>query len=49
MSDNFICIFVEVQNLTFKIKNIQEITFIRLNTYCTKESNPFIEMLILIH
>ena len=49
MWDYFTLIFVEVQEVTFKIKNTQEITFMRLNTYCTKKTNSFIEMLISIH
>ena len=38
-------IFAGVQNMTFKIKNTQEATFVRLNTYCI---NSFIEILISI-
>ena len=42
-------LLADVQDVTFKIKNTQEIAFMRLNTYCTKKNNSFIEMLISIH
>ena len=49
VQDYFICIFAEVQNVTFKIKDIQEITFIMLKTNYTKKNKSFIEMLISIY
>ena len=36
--------FFKVKDMTFKIKNTQEISFIWLNTYFTKKNNLFIEM-----
>ena len=43
------CIFAEVQNMTFKNKNTLEITFIRLQTYYTKKNKSFVAMLISIY
>ena len=47
--DYFICIFPEVDALIVTVKNIQEITFIRLKTWYTKKNKSFIEMLISIY
>ena len=35
--------------MIFNVKNIQEITFIRLKTYYTKKKKSFTETLILVY
>ena len=47
MWDYVTCIFAEVHDVTFKIKNTQEITFMRLNAFCAEKNNN--KILISIH
>ena len=49
MYDYFICMSAEVHTMIFKVKNIQEITSIRLKTYYTNNNKSFTEILILVY